>query len=1019
MDVHNTSKRSLLHSLFAVLLLILPIRLFSQPDNYSIVHYTTDEGLPQNSVTSINFDKAGYCWLSTEMGLVRFDGREFKVFGTNDITGLSSDRIRIVTADAKGDIYVRPVDYQVVSIKTPESGRSPYPVLLPDSDVWLPRLGGYALQSKRLKNWSDSLLRSLSYFWSTDFGTTTRDGDTYIVQKNNRYYVTEDKSILLDTGYLPINNNVLLVGEYFTLFYPSGNWKVWLKGILQKQIIFIDGPINDDKAYKAGNFFCTSSAQSKDGYIYAGTTLYRIYPEKGRLVSEAVLTNLAIPSIMCVYYHEEQNRYYIGTTLSGLYIVIPSGFRYPAVPPEAMDDGFYVQVPVKLGTAVQSQRYLLTIDGKYETMNSMDRHMGPSAYLYAQQFLYYGNSATLQKLNIESQVNQAVLKLDSRPETIFPDKTDSSVLNVGTFLSLYKIKQDSILESKALPGINTAGLALCYQQINRDTFLVGTRSGLKWYDYKSNTIYHCILDSVYIQNFYVENPGRIWVSTYGKGFYLYQNNKLYPMPYGPHDALKTVHSFIDDGRGAFWLPTNNGLYKVDKQMLLAYADKKIQDVYFYSFSTSNNLRTNEFNGGHFPSYAWLKDSLLSLSSIQGLVWFYPHKMQIQVPDKKIFIDQLSVDGVFTDIPDDRQITLEPDFKSLALKVSSPYFGNKENFTLFYSITGLDKKWQPVPASGEILFNRLPAGNYSILVQKTPGAITDNSDALTLHINVKPWFYNTWWFYTLISLLACLAVYIFLRIRIRLAKEQNQKLQQVISEQTADLNKTIERLALSEQELEKSNIAKDNLITIVLHDLRSPIRFLHLVSKHVASRFSSMNADELQQKLKEVSMGASSLNDFTDRFFAWVISQRHNFSVKKEQVKLQDVFVEIRELYVDIVWGNGNELTVKETDIVCLTDRYVLSTIIRNLLDNANKNTHNGHVLLSARATGEMFAVTVKDTGRGLSDEQRQSFLEGRKNNNNTGNGSIIILDLVKKLGGRLEIDNKLEKGTAFHVWLPL
>ncbi len=49
-------------------------------ENYrNIVNYTADNGLPQSSVKDIEFDKNGYCWLSTEVGMVRFDGSNFKL----------------------------------------------------------------------------------------------------------------------------------------------------------------------------------------------------------------------------------------------------------------------------------------------------------------------------------------------------------------------------------------------------------------------------------------------------------------------------------------------------------------------------------------------------------------------------------------------------------------------------------------------------------------------------------------------------------------------------------------------------------------------------------------------------------------------------------------------------------------------------------------------------------------------------------------------------------------------------
>lgn len=49
-------------------------------NHYTVSHYTSENGLPQNSIKSIAADSDGFIWLATEDGLVRFDGRQFRVF---------------------------------------------------------------------------------------------------------------------------------------------------------------------------------------------------------------------------------------------------------------------------------------------------------------------------------------------------------------------------------------------------------------------------------------------------------------------------------------------------------------------------------------------------------------------------------------------------------------------------------------------------------------------------------------------------------------------------------------------------------------------------------------------------------------------------------------------------------------------------------------------------------------------------------------------------------------------------
>ena len=75
--------------------------------SYDVVSsFTTDDGLPQNSVKDIAQTPDGYVWVATQEGLARFDGVRFTVFNTRTSPGLVSDNIHQLVVDAAGDLWV-------------------------------------------------------------------------------------------------------------------------------------------------------------------------------------------------------------------------------------------------------------------------------------------------------------------------------------------------------------------------------------------------------------------------------------------------------------------------------------------------------------------------------------------------------------------------------------------------------------------------------------------------------------------------------------------------------------------------------------------------------------------------------------------------------------------------------------------------------------------------------------------------------------------------------------------------
>jgi len=992
-------------SMLVILLLLWGVDLQAQHSSYSLVHFTTEDGLPQNSVTSIQFDKWGYCWLGTEDGLVRFNGNSFTVFNSDNTPRLTRNRMRIAAKDSSGNLIIQNERMEQMEIRPSAFRMAPVPVIT-NSGGWIPNKGGMIVQTPGLK---ESLRRSYpqsapNYNYYSGLHTAT--GDAYLLEKGRLYFASESASVCIDSFQQETFVDMFDLSGICLVVEERGI-TAWKKNVRQSSINTINGPVSKCKAFVNRSFEAFQSEGRS--FIYAENTLFEIYLQNGQAQSRIIFEGLVIPTIGSMCYNPVQDKYYFGSLITGLYIVTPSGFRYPRKPDNAVDEGFYPQVVTSKGEVI-CNRYLYTRDSAVRL--PMNRWVGVSMYIDPQQQIYYGDGPELFKFDLKKKTNLRLLPLDSRPASIFRDITDSNVIILSTSHAVGKLVQDSIKVMRKLPGNPTI---MSTFQTGKDSFVIATQEGVQWFDLQSGRVYKSVLDSFYIRSVYTEPGGRVWISTMGRGFFLFENGKLHEFPVYPFNALKTIHAFVEDGKGNFWLPTNDGLFTVKKQQLLDYVSNQ-KEISYYKYSVADQLLTNEFNGGCIPAYQWLKDSTLSLPSIQGIVQFQPRMMKPYLAAASVYIESLQLNNRDT-LLSGEVLKLEPSYSRLSLKVSCPYFGDRENLQLLYLIEGLDKEWQPVPADGKIIVNRLLTGDYNILVRKQ-NDFKNAAAGLSIPFSVAPWFYQTWWFYLLVVVIISLVSFFITWFRARILQQRNRKLKEIITRQTEDLSRTVTQLKISEQELQASNQMKDRVTAMVLHDLRSPVRFLHTISKQLLQYYDTMSEEERKHTLSMLMNSTGSLNDFTEQFFVWAASQHKGFRINIETFELNELFVEMQELYADIVSINGNKIVNDHVQIKATTDRQILAVILRNLVDNANKSTYNGTITLTAAMVNGQLEISVADTGKGLSEAAIDDFFNDNDTSGNRGNGSTIVKTLLQKIGGSLNIEVENGKGTTFLLRLP-
>jgi signal transduction histidine kinase len=272
------------------------------------------------------------------------------------------------------------------------------------------------------------------------------------------------------------------------------------------------------------------------------------------------------------------------------------------------------------------------------------------------------------------------------------------------------------------------------------------------------------------------------------------------------------------------------------------------------------------------------------------------------------------------------------------------------------------------------------------------------------------------------LFALLVLLVQLRLKLVEKKKEIRVKAEKLKGAVVRLEETVAKLQLSEQELLRTSRQREKLISLVIHDLRSPLRFLTLLAGDLHDNQAGISSAEMKDRTYWVKKGAQDIYNFSEDFLLWVTSQTDNFSISKRWFPLCPLLQEIYEFFGEQVQQKENNISYDaQEDLSIYSDPHVLITIIRNLVDNANKYTTQGFIRITAVQDGPDILISVTDTGKGMNPQQVAAFL-GNDSMDNVKSGSQLghkfIFDLTQRLDGTLTVESVELKGTTVKLRFP-
>ena len=259
------------------------------------------------------------------------------------------------------------------------------------------------------------------------------------------------------------------------------------------------------------------------------------------------------------------------------------------------------------------------------------------------------------------------------------------------------------------------------------------------------------------------------------------------------------------------------------------------------------------------------------------------------------------------------------------------------------------------------------------------------------------------------------------------EEQAQQLEV----QRDDLEKTTAAVQLKARELEQASQYKSDFLANMSHELRTPLNSSLILAKLLADNPDDNLTDEQIKFAKTIqSSGNDLLNLINDILDLSKIEAGH-VEIRPETVSLDRLTKDIRQVFQPIAQEKRLAFEIEiapECPVTIDTDVQRLEQVLKNLLSNAFKFTEAGKVELAIKTTaGGQIALSVTDTGIGISEEQQQSVFEAfrqadgtiSRKYGGTGLGLSISRELVRLLGGSLRLRSREGEGSTFTITIPV
>lgn len=237
---------------------------------------------------------------------------------------------------------------------------------------------------------------------------------------------------------------------------------------------------------------------------------------------------------------------------------------------------------------------------------------------------------------------------------------------------------------------------------------------------------------------------------------------------------------------------------------------------------------------------------------------------------------------------------------------------------------------------------------------------------------------------------------------------------------------VTKRTISEKTLEETLKTKDKFFSIIAHDLRNPFGSLRTLSEFILNN-EDLTKEEIKEFAEVINMSACEGYNLLENLLEWSRSQRGSIKWQPEEFDL----VSLIDSNISLIQANVHKKKINvsfdaEESYLVYADKYMIDTIIRNLLANAVKFTYtNGNIDIAVHEQKEHYCVSIKDDGKGISGNNQTKLFDldnqhssvGTAMETGTGLGLILCKEFIDTNNGNIWVESEEGAGSCFSFTL--